>query len=199
MPATARFGLAAFERLASLLLGLRVLVAFLRWDHRVGGFIAGRGPGPIGSALGRLHWHLTQRDIFGEPSRGEPFLRARQQGETGAAGGVGTPGAAMEPRRDSRALERVLEDAQVGLRRAQQDGHLVEPHAATRLLHHTSSDLDRLAPFARSGEHDNGVVGRCGRWEIGREEMLLQSRKGASNRFYGFYGFYRFCRFESES
>jgi hypothetical protein len=40
----------------------------------------------------------------------------------------------MEPRGNARAIQRVLEHAEVGLRRAQQHGHLIEWHAAVSFL-----------------------------------------------------------------
>ena len=52
----------------------------------------------------------------------------------------------------SNARERVLEQADVPLGRSHEHGHLVERHAAPRLLENAPRDLHRLAPFARRGE-----------------------------------------------
>ena len=60
----------------------------------------------------------------------EPFGRARKQRQERTTRRVRPPRAAIEPRRNPRALERVLEQAVVVLRRAHQDRHLVERHAA---------------------------------------------------------------------
>ena len=66
--------------------------------------------------------------------------------------------AAIEPRvrpavgvRD-RALQRVLQQADVPLRRAHEHGHLVERHAAARFLDDAAGDLDRFTAFAWSRE-----------------------------------------------
>ena len=50
------------------------------------------------------------------------------------------------------ATTNVLEQADVALRRADEDGDLVERDAVTRFLHDPARDLDAFAPFAWRGE-----------------------------------------------
>ena len=70
--------------------------------------------------------HLRQREVLGKADRGQPLDRAAEDGEEGAARRVRAARAAIEPGADARALERVLEQAEVFARRAQEDRHLVE-------------------------------------------------------------------------
>ena len=72
------------------------------------------------------------------------------------------------------AIERMLEHAEIGLRRAQQDRHLVERHSAIRLLQQAPGDLDRFAAFTGSGEQHHRIVGRARRWRVDREQMSLE-------------------------
>ena len=92
--------------------------------------------------------HLSERQVFVESLGRQPVDRARQQRDERAAGRIGPPGAAIEIHRHAAARARMLEQAEVLLRRAQEDGHLVERHAACGLVEHAPDDLHRLASFA---------------------------------------------------
>ena len=102
--------------------------------------------------------------------------------EERAAGRIGTSRPALEPGRHAGASQRVLEQPEVGVRRTQQDGHLVERHAAVRLGQHTARDLHRLAPFARRGEQRHRFVDRPGGRAVDGEEVLLQARERRTGR-----------------
>ena len=120
-------------------------------------------------------WHLGERQILGETTGRQAFRGARQQRQEGAAGRVGASGAALEPGRHAGAGEGVLEQPEIGLRRAQQHGHLVEGHAARRRLHDTADNLDRLPSFAWRREQMHGVVEAAFRRRVGGEQPLAQS------------------------
>ena len=60
--------------------------------------------------------------------------------------------AALEPCRHASARQRVLEQRNVPLRRADEDRYIVERHAAASLLQDPARDLDRFATFAWRGE-----------------------------------------------
>ena len=60
-------------------------------------------------------------------------------------------------------LKRVLEQAEVALRRAHEDRHLVEAHAAARLAQNAPRDLDALAALAGRGEELERAVERRAR------------------------------------
>jgi hypothetical protein len=66
--------------------------------------------------------------------------------------GWGSPRAALEVGRHAGTLERVLEQADVLLRRPQRNRHAIERDAATRFVQNPARDFDRLAPFAGGGE-----------------------------------------------
>ena len=72
--------------------------------------------------------------------------------------GIGTSRAAMEPGGNAGAIERVLEHAEIGLRRAQQHRHLIERHAALGFLQQAARNLDRFAAFARRREQHHRFV-----------------------------------------
>ena len=74
--------------------------------------------------------HLAKRYVFGKSTRREFLVCAREQGEQGAARRIGPASPAVEPRRDAGAIERVFEDAEIGLRRPEENRHLIEGHAA---------------------------------------------------------------------
>ena len=87
--------------------------------------------------------------------------------------------AAAEPDRDPRAREGVLDEAEVLARRAQEHGHLVEAHAAARLVEHVARDLDGLAALAGGGEEDDVVAALVrGRFLGGEEEAAEASQVG---------------------
>ena len=113
-------------------LRLHVLGAFVRRQHRLDEFFGRRRPQVRVAGVGERH--LAQRHVFRKSPRRQFFVGAGQQREQRPAGRIGTPRAAMEPRGNAGAIERVLEHAKVGLRRAQQHRHLIERHAALGFL-----------------------------------------------------------------
>ena len=144
------------------LLGLHILGALIERQHGFDDVVGRRRP--VVGVAGFVERHLAERHVFGEAARRQLLVRAREQREQRAAGRIGTPGAAMEPRGNAGAIERVFEHAEIGLRRAQQDRHLIERHAARGFLQQASGDLDRLAAFTRRREQHHGIVVlACGR------------------------------------
>ena len=135
------------------------------------------GSAPTGCAREGGHRHLAEREVFREAPRRQVLVGTGKQGEERAAGGIGTARAALEPGRHAGARQRVLEQPEVRVRRAQQNGHLVERHAALGFGQHPARDLHRLATFARRGEQRHRVVDRPGRRVVDGEEMLLQARE----------------------
>ncbi len=95
---------------------------------------------------------LRQREVFGKAPGGELLARAREDGEERAPRGMGAARAAIEPRGDAGASQRVLEQPDVTLGRAHEGGHLVERHAASGFLHDPPGDLHALAAFTRRRE-----------------------------------------------
>ena len=93
--------------------------------------------------------HLAEREVFVEPLRRQAVHRTVQKRDECAAGRVGTPGAAIEIHRHIATGTRVLEQAEVVLRRAQQHRHLVEADTLRCLVEHAANDLDGFAAFAR--------------------------------------------------
>ena len=91
--------------------------------------------------------HLRERQVLGKADRRQALDRAAEDREEGAPRRVRPPRAAIEPGVDAGALERVFNEAQVFARRAQEDGHLVEPDAALRLVENPPGDFHALAPF----------------------------------------------------
>ena len=63
-----------------------------------------------------------------------------------------TAGAAVEPGRNACAAQRMFEQAEVTLRRPDEDCHLIEANAAPRLFQNASSNLDALTAFAGCGK-----------------------------------------------
>ena len=88
--------------------------------------------------------------------------RAGDEREKRAAGRMRAARAALEVHRHAGALERVLEQAGIVLRRAERDRHAIERHAAARLAQDPARDFDRLAAFARRREQLD-LVERIGR------------------------------------
>ena len=62
-----------------------------------------------------LRRHLSKREILGKPCRRERLCLAREQRQKRAAGGMRPSGAAVEPRRHSRAAQRVLEQTEIAV------------------------------------------------------------------------------------
>ena len=125
---------------------------------------------------------LGEREVLGEADADSRSTRAAEDGEEGAAGRVWAPGAAIEPGVDARALERVLEQAEILARRAQEHRHLVELHAAARLVENAPRDLDALASLAwRREEPDVAARLALGRLARG-EERATQRRQVRSRR-----------------
>ena len=80
----------------------------------------------------------------------------------------------MKPGGNAGAVEGVLQHAKVGLGRAQQNRHLVEWHAARRLLHQAAGNFDRFAAFARGREQRDRIVGGRGCRRFSGEQIRLQ-------------------------
>jgi hypothetical protein len=85
------------------------------------------------------------------------------------------PGAAIEPRRDVGTAQRVFEKAEVTLRRPDEDGHLVEAHAAARFRQHPAHDLDALASLAGGREKLERSVQLAARRLLVAEEKLPET------------------------
>ena len=141
---------------AGFLLRLHILGALIERQHRFDDLVGRRRPAVGVAGFGERH--LAERDVFGESPRRQLLVRAGQQREQRAARRIGATGAAMKPGGNAGALERVFEHAEIGLRRAQQDRHLIERHAARGFLHQASRDLDRLSAFAGRREQHHGIV-----------------------------------------
>src|SRR5437867_1447137 len=110
------------------------------------------------------------------------FCAAGQQREEGAARRMRTSRAAVEPGGDAGAAERMLEESGIALRRADEDRHLVEAHAAARLLQDASRDLDAFTPFAGRGEELERAIGLARRWlQFGFEQETSQRREIAGS------------------
>ena len=62
------------------------------------------------------------------------------------------PGPAIEPRLYAGAPQRVLEQTEVALWRADENRHLVEPDARSRMLEDATSNLDTFATLSRRGK-----------------------------------------------
>ena len=118
--------------------------------------------------------HLSEGEIFVEALGGEPLGPARDEREERPAGRIGPAGAAIEPGRHASPIEGVLEQPEVGLRRAQNDGHVVERHAARGLVERAARDLERLAPLARRGEQAHVAVRRARGRRLGGEDVAAE-------------------------
>ena len=102
--------------------------------------------------------------------------RARQQREERPTGGVGPPGAAVEPSGHPCAPERVLEEAEIAVWRADKDRDLVEPDARSRSPKNATRDLHAFTAFPRRGkELDRAVERALGRLRVGGEQELPQA------------------------
>ncbi len=102
--------------------------------------------------------HLAEREVLVESLCRQSFDRARQQRDERPAGRIGPANAAIEIRLDAGACAGVLEKAEVVLRGPDEDGHLVERHAALRFVEHAAHDLDRLPAF--TGRREQPHVAR---------------------------------------
>ena len=109
--------------------------------------------------------HLTEREIFGEPRRRQLLGGTRQQREKRPPRWMRPPCAAVEPCRHAGAPQRVLEQAEVALRRANEDRHLVEPDAARacRSTRRAISTHSRPSPGAEKNSSDPSRARRGGR------------------------------------
>src|SRR5438445_624721 len=85
---------------------------------------------------------------------------------TPAIGPIGTPSAALEVRRKTRAFARVLDQAEILLRRPKAYGNLVEGVALGRLVEHPPRDLERFARFTRCREEPHVAHARRLGWWI---------------------------------
>ena len=141
---------------------------------------------PARLGVGDLHARrLTEREVLGEAARGEALARTGQQGEEGAAGGVGHLAAAGEPGEDACPAKGAVQQAGVRARRTQGHGHAVERHAAAGLDQNAPRDLYGLPSLARCGEeHDAPLVRYPGRWTclafVAREQARLYAAERGS-------------------
>ena len=106
-----------------------------------------------------------------------PSHGAREQRDERAAGGIGPPRAAIEVGGHAAARARMLEQAEVLLRRPQEDGHLVERHAARGFVERAPDDLHGFASLARRREQADVARARPRRRAIGREDEAAQVRQ----------------------
>ena len=84
-------------------------------------------------------------------------------------GGMRPAGAAVEPGRDAGARERVLEQADVLARRAQEHRHLVERHAGARLVQDAPGDLDASRPSpGAENSRTSPSASRSGGWRVAK-------------------------------
>ncbi len=121
---------------------------------------------------------LAEREILRETRRGEMLRAAREQREERAARRMGAPRATVEPGRDLRPPQRVLEQAEVALWRTDEDGHLVETNPAARFGQDAARNLDALATFARRRKELQRAVGRAlRRLMLGLEQKPPQRRE----------------------
>src|SRR4051812_38117777 len=86
-----------------------------------------------------------------------------------------TPCAAIEPGGDAGAIERVLEQADIALRRPQEHRDLVERDASSGLLENAARDLHALASFTGSGEERDVAASIADRW-LARGEQVPPQR-----------------------
>ena len=92
---------------------------------------------------------LGERKIFGKAFSGEILGCTTQDGEKRATCRIGTTGATIEVRGDPGTGERMLQQPDIVLRRADDDRHFVETDAAIGFFQDPAGDLDAFAAFAR--------------------------------------------------
>ena len=78
--------------------------------------------------------------------------------------------AAVEPGVDPGALERILEQAEILTRRAQEHRHFVEANTGARFVEDASGDLDTFAALAGRREQAHVAARRAFSWLPRREE-----------------------------
>ena len=168
--------LAFGRRRPSLVLRLRIDRAIGRRQHRTRDLVGRRGPAVRRRlTAGR---HLRQRQVLGEPPGRQLLVRAGQQREKRPSRRIGAARAAIEPGGNPGALQRVFEQPEVGVRRAEHDGHLIERHAARGLRHDAPRNLHAFAPFARRREEDDRLVRGPLRHGLARKQVPLKAGEG---------------------
>src|SRR6185436_4529569 len=120
----------------------------------------------------REGWYLAKREVFGKPPRRQVVEGARHDREKRAPGRMGSSRAALEVGRHAGTLERVLEQTDVLLRRAQRNRHAIERDAATRFVQNPARDFDCLAPFARRGKEFHLLDRIARRWWCRRKQIV---------------------------
>src|SRR5690606_24456298 len=137
------------------------------WLHGLGGFpqrvehlVVGDDEVEFGAWAIELR-DLRERQVLGEAARRQLLALAGEDREERPARGMRPFGAAIEIRLDAGAAERVLEQADVPLRRAQQDRDLVEADTVADFGEDPARDLDAFAPFAGSREEARLAAGRA--------------------------------------
>ena len=118
--------------------------------------------------------HLDEGEVLGKARRRQPLDRACQQREEGAAGGMRAAGAAVEPRRDAGARERMLEQADVVAAATRSSTAISSNGTPARGFRRgCAARSRRLAPFAGRREQPDVAVGRA-RAADGREHVALE-------------------------
>ena len=146
-----------------------------REPRSVRGQASASSVGSAGDEDARQLRHLSEREVLVEALGRQPLGRAGDQRDERAPRGIGTARAAIEPGRHARAVEGVLEQPEIVLRRAQHDRHVVERHAARGFVEDAAGDLERLAPFARRGEEAHVAGLRAHRGRLGGEDVAAQA------------------------
>ena len=109
----------------------------------------------------------------------------REHSQERAAGRMGAAGAAIEPGRDARAREGVLEQADVVARRSHQHGHLVEaarPPPLRRRMRRAISTHSRPSPGAENRRTSPAGV-RFGGWLVAKSIPLQRREVGLPGGF----------------
>ena len=119
--------------------------------------------------------NLTEREVFIEAPRRQLLAGARQERHERASGRIRASRTAIEMGGHSGARERVLEQTQILLRRAQTHGHLVEWDTGRRFVERPSGNLERLARFAWRREQTHVAGRRRRRRRIEHEDATPQS------------------------
>ena len=122
-------------------------------------------------------WNLPEREVLVEPLRGQSLDRAGDQGQKRPAGWIGAFRAPVEVDRNAAARARVVEEADVLLRSAKEDRHVVERHAPRRLVQHAPNDFHGLASFARRRKQRDVARALACRRAFRREDVTAQRRQ----------------------
>ena len=117
---------------------------------------------------------LRKGKILGEPGGRELLGGAVEQGEEGAARGVGPLRPVLEVGGDSCTVEGVLEERRIDFRGSEQHRHSVERQSVLRLELYGAGKLRCFLRLARSGEHDHVLGPLTSRRRRFSENVSLQ-------------------------